>query len=286
MFETYEVARFLGLKVALYRFALGSAEWLYTSATRDVTRDGKTYLRADGVSHGALRESGSSSAKNQVTITLPYRLDPSAADLPATQPLGDVFWPWAPTGRVLVTVMTTHLGDVDEEVVVEWMGRAVAPKFDGSKLELVCDASYRAAGVSGDVRRIQRACDVRIYSQGTGRCNLDPEAHKIEATLTAVSGLQLTAAEFAAAPRNLAGGFVEWTRTGGLLERRTIWGHSDDTITVNYFGPELDAGLAVVAYPGCAHNYAACQDYGNGANYPGWRDLPTTEPMARSQAWG
>ena len=44
--------------------------------------------------------------------------------------------------------------------------------------------------------------------------------------------------------------------------------------------------LAVTAYPGCAHNYAACVDYGNQANYPGWRDLPTKEPMARSQAWG
>lgn len=284
-FATYEIARFLGRKVALYRFAIGSAEWLYTSADRPVTRASKTYVRADGIQHTAVRDSGSSAAKNQVTVTMPYRLNQSAAELPVTQALGNVFWPHAPSGRVLVTISTTHLNDPDNEVAVEWLGRVVAPRFGPDRVELVCDASYRASGGTGDLRRIQRACDVRLYSQGVGRCNVDKATHAVAATLSAVSGLTLTAAAFGTAPRSLAGGFIEWTRTGGLVERRTIWGHSGSNITINYAGPELAAGLAVTAYPGCAHNFEACESYGNEANYPGWRDMPTNEPMSRSQAW-
>jgi hypothetical protein len=118
-FAAYEIARFLGRKVALYSFTIGSTEWLYTSADRPVTRASKTYLRADGIQHSAVRDSGSSAAKNQVTVTMPYRLNQSAAELPVTQALGNVFWPHAPTGRVLVTISTTHLNDPDAEVAVD-----------------------------------------------------------------------------------------------------------------------------------------------------------------------
>lgn len=285
MFEAFELSRFLNRKVALYRFAQGTLEKLYTTADQQLTIGGKTYVPARGISHTVPRETAGNPQKNQVTITAPFRLDAAAPDLPATQELGALFVPFSPTGRVLVTISTTHIGDPDQEVKVEWLGRVVGPKFNDSQVQLICDPSYRSARSSGQVRRIGRACDVPIYSQGLGLCNLIKAAHAVTATLTAVDGLQLSALAFASAPRSLAGGFVEWTRADDLVERRTIQAHTGDDITIDYAGPELEVGLDVVAFPGCAHNREACASYGNLPNYPGFANLPTQDPMPRSQAW-
>lgn len=284
-FSAFELSRFLGQKVALYRFAQGAVVWRYTSAQSAVTVGAETYTPVRGISHGAIRESAASAEKNRLTIAMPYRMDPLATDAPACQALGNVFNPWMPSERVLVTVMTLHLGDPDAETSVEWTGRVVAPSFTDTRVELVCDPSYRNPRSSGRQRRIGRACDIPLYSQGPGMCNVAKAAHAVAATLSAVSGLTLTAAAFGTAPRPLGGGFVEWTRSNGLTERRTIWSHSGTSIVINWGGPELAAALAVTAYPGCAHNLAACESYSNAVNYPGFPNLPSNDPMPRSQAW-
>lgn len=270
--------------VKLYRFSVGAAEWLFTSHPAALEIGGDSYTPARGITHTALRESSAGDGKNQVTITIPYALGTDAFDLPPTQALGSVFWPWAPSDRCLVSISLLQLADPDKEVALEWIGRVVAPSIKRGEMELTCDPSYRA-GFTGRVRRIQRPCDVPLYSQGLGMCTLDREDFAVAATLSAVSGLTLTASEFGAAPRNLAGGILTWTRSGGLVERRSIWAHEGSSITINYAGAELAAALEVVAYPGCAHNYEACQAYANEANYPGWRSMPTNEPMSRSQTW-
>ncbi|MBB1061878.1 phage BR0599 family protein [Marilutibacter spongiae] len=286
MFEDLELSRFFGRKVALYLFKRGAVEHRFTSRDRDLTIGGETYVAARGISHSEIRQTAASPQKNQLTVTVPYRMDPNAADQPVTQVLGDWFNPYPPGERVLVTVMTTHLGDPDEQVNVEWLGRVLGPKFTDTTLELACDPSYRNARTSGRQARIGRNCDVPVYSQGEGMCNLDKAAHEVPATLSAVAGLALTAPAFAAAPRNLGGGFIEWTRLDGLTERRTIWSHAGDTVVVNFGAADLAIGLDLSAYPGCAHNSEACDSYGNGVNYPGYKNLPTSDPLPRSQAWG
>lgn len=284
-FSVFELGRFGSRKVALYRFAQGAVAWRYTSAQAAVVIGSETFTPVRGIAHTEVRESASSPQKNQLTVTMPYRLNPAATDKPPCQALGDVFNPFVPSERILVTVMTTHLGDPDAEVNVEWMGRVVGPKFADAKLELVCDPSYRNPRSAGAQRRIGRVCDVPLYSQGLGLCNVSKAVHEVAATLTAVSGLTLTAAAFGTAPKPLLGGMLEWTRANGLLETRTIWSHSGTSIVVNWGGPELAVGKAVKAYPNCPHNVAGCASFGNEANYPGWPNLPSEDPLPRSQAW-
>jgi hypothetical protein len=283
MFDTFELSRFFGRKVALYRFTRGSIVWRFTSADRDRVVGGQTYLSARGISHTEIRESVSSTQKNQVTVTLPYRLDVTADDLPVTQSLGDNWMPYPPSQRIFVDILTQHVDDPDAETRVEWMGRVVGPSFTDTELKLTCDPSYRTGKIAGTGRRWLRGCGVPLYSQGIGMCNLDKATQALPATLSAVSGLQLTAAAFATAPLNLAGGFLEWTRSDGLLEERTI--HTGDAIVIDYGALDLAAALAVTAYPGCEHNLTACGVRGNSINYPGYKDLPTEDPMPRSQAW-
>lgn len=285
MFSVFELGRFGSRKVALYRFAQGAVAWRYTSHTSEVTVGAEVFVPVRGISHGEVRESAASPQKNQLPIKMPYRINPAATDAPPCQDLGDQLYPYAPSQRVLVTVMTRHLGDPDNETNVEWLGRVVGSKLNDTSMELTCDPSYRSPRSSGRQRRIGRVCDVPLFSQGMGMCNLAKEPHAVAATLTAVNGLTLSAAAFNTAPRPLEGGFIEWTRTNGLVEKRTIWAHLGTDIVINYGGPELAAALEVTAYPSCAHNLAACTDYGNEENYPGFVNLPSEDPMPRSQAW-
>lgn len=285
MFSLYELSRFLGLKVAFYRFTLGVNVWRFTSADRDLPIGAELFLSCPGIEHTALRESVSSARKNQVTVTLPYRIDPNAIDPPISQSLGDNWFPYPPGDRVLLDILTMHYGDPDAEVNAEWRGRVLGPVFTDTELKLTCDPSFRSSKATGADLSWMRGCGIPHYSQGRNMCNLAKELHAVPATLTAVTGLQLTAAAFGTAPRNLAGGFVEWTRTDGLLEKRTVRAHTGTAIVIDYGARDLASGLVMTAYPGCSHDPAGCASYGNSINYPGYKHMPTEDPMPRSQAW-
>jgi len=363
MFEFFELSRFLARKVALYRFERDGLVLRFNSSDRDLTIAGHLYLAARGISHSAVRDTSTSDKKAQLTVTAPYLLDALADELPVTQPLGNWWRPYPPSQRVLVTVMTTHLGDPDEQVNIEWMGRVVGPSFGRTEMRLTCDPSYRSGRMSGSIPRMQRGCGVALYSRGLGMCNLNPEPLPVAAVLdavegpaisaavfqapprpftggaggavawtdvdnvlqarpivahngvtltlggephelsagaavtaytvplwflaevAAVNGLRLTSPAFAAAALSLAGGFIQWRRADGVLEVRSIMSHSGNSIGIHYGALDLAPGLVVQAYVGCAHNLPACEAHGNQINYPGFRWLPTEDPMSRSQAW-
>lgn len=106
----------------------------------------------------------------------------------------------------------------------------------------------------------------------------------VDATLAGVAGLVVSASEFAGAPLALDGGWVEWTRGDGLVELRSITGHSGEDVTLLYGAQDLATGLDVRAIPGCQQSWAACAARGNTINYGGaiykpGRD-PTQEPLA------
>lgn len=361
-FEFFELSRILGFKIALYRFQCGPVVERFTSSGRDRVVAGNLYKAARGISHTAVRESSRSDKANQVTITFPYLLDAAAPDFPVTQSLGNWWRPFPPSERVLVTVASTHLGDPDEEVNIEWIGRVIGPAYGRATMDLICDPSFRSGKMSGSIPRLQRNCGVALYSQGLGMCNLQPEPFRVvatvtavdgndvtvdaiedqprtfvggkvrwvrgedddaewhqasiitrdgntitvddagdlaeddevvlytipywfEAELTAVDGAVITAAELATAAKPLPGGMVKWTRPDGRIETRTIMSHDGSDVRLQYGGVDLASGLVVQVYPGCAHNEAACEEHGNSINYPGWKHLPTEDPMPRSMAW-
>ena len=130
----------------------------------------------------------------------------------------------------------------------------------------------------GDVTGLATGVAVTLYTVGI----------QSETTLTAVNGLQVTAPAFAASPLSLAGGWLQWTRTDGFIERRSINGHAGDTITLLYGAADLAAGLAVIAIPGCEQTWAACaarfpdpENHYGGAIYK-----PIKDPAEDSMSWG
>jgi len=280
MFKLRELSRFLGRPVQLVTFARQGVAWRYCTADRDITVGGHTYLSARGMTVSEIRDTAER-AKNNVTITVPYLVDPSAPDMPVTQPLGDNWRPYVPSDEVRVVIMSMHHDDPDAEVQTNWHGHVAQPKFRDATLDLVCAPGRMArGGWVGRAPRWSRACEVPVYSQGEGMCNLDPGAWAVPATLTGVSGLTVTAPEFVRTD-GIAwpGGYVEWTRDDGIVEMRTIKAASGQAITLDYGAADLEPGLEVIARPGCPHNWAGCSARNNTDNYGGCMTMPGKSPF-------
>ena len=108
-------------------------------------------------------------------------------------------------------------------------------------------------------------------------------------TITEVSGLQITSPVFADAPLPLMGGWAEWTRADGIVERRSITAQSGATITLLYGAADLAPGLVVTAKPGCEQTWDACVTrFGGDApnHYGGAIYKPVKNPTGDSMSWG
>lgn len=275
MFETFQLSRWHGRPVTLYRFDRQHLSWLYAAADRPIEISGDTYQMAPGMRRGGIT-SGGNDKQSELKIHVPYLLDPAADSYPPTQSLGDNWRPFTPGDEVLVTVMEAHPADPDAEIQVIWTGHVMQPVFTDTEMTLTCAPGRMGARKSGMIPRFTRNCWVPWGSQGRGMCNVNRETFAADAELTAVSGLDLTAAAFGEFPSGrLWGGFIRWERPDGLVERRDIQAHSDSTITINSAGPGVAPGLQVRVYPGCKHNEQDCRDYfDNQENYPGVKTIP------------
>lgn len=260
-----------GAPIALFRFTRGNVSWFYTSSDREETHNGDTYTPA-AISRGPIRQ-GSERAKLSITVTLP-----------ATLPVASNWRPYPSCDPVALTIFVRHVGET--QALAEWVGRTVSSKFDGAILTLTCEPSATSNRRGGALRVWQRSCGLVLYGQGTGMCNVDRSAHALPATVNTVSGLTVTAAAFSNLPGGrLAGGYIEWQRADGLVEFRTIRSHIDDSVLLDYGAADLAPGLAVTAYPGCAHNWSDCGYFDNQANYGGDLWMPGENPFDGNPVW-
>ncbi|MHB1057237.1 MAG: phage BR0599 family protein [Rhodanobacter sp.] len=249
-----------GQPLKLYTFTRASKKWRYTDADRIIFYGGNAYAPAP-ITHTQITDGGE---QNKISITL---------TLPKSLTVCDNWRPYPPADPINVTIYTQHFGETD--FLADWVGRIISPKFGDTTLALTSEPSSTMAQRAGGGRTWQRGCDLLLYSQGLGLCNVDPELHKITGTLTGAASLMLSAVEFATLPSGrLAGGYIEWTREDGLLDRRSIDTHSGSTIMVDYGGPELLPGLAFNAFPGCNQSWDDCTYYENNDNYGGELWIP------------
>lgn len=259
--EARETALLGGQPRQLFRFVLGDKSWLYTNTDAPEVFNGETYDVGRGIAHGKINEGGESK-KATVSITMPKDL-----------PVAALWRTYPPSGTVGVTIWTQHEGE--DDYVVDWVGRVVSPSFDDTKLTLSSDASRSMARRNGRGRRFQRSCDLLWGSQGVGMCNVDVEAHALDVTLDNGSGVTLQCASFLAYPSGrLAGGWIQWTRADGTLERRDIIGHIGNGVTLIYGDADLVGGLHARVYPGCGQEWSDCVYFENEDNYGGELFMP------------
>lgn len=252
-------SRFGATRIPLFRFDYQGTVWRFAQAERDITAGGYTWTAAP-ISRDPVRQT-SESAQDKVKCRMAYLRDPAAplADLPATQPIGELWHPYLPSGRVQVAFLEA-VEDGDAAPAMVWSGEVSQPAFTDVELELICTPGNNYARAANQGPRLQRACWKVPYSTGIRGCNLLPADFEVAASLTAVDGLTLTAAEFVGTAFPLLQGKLSWVRSNGWVETKTIVVHDAVAGTVRVLdgGAELAAGLAVVALPTCPGTWDAC----------------------------
>lgn len=281
-FDANETSRFLGRPVRLFVFQRQSVIWRYANSTRDVVAASNTYTAAhidrDEIQQTAER------AKDSLKIRLAYLRDPGATDLPATQALGNNWHPYIPSDPIAVTCLAWHIGDTGSPAV-EWSGIVVQPAFTDVELELTCDPGPAVASARNQGAKWQRGCWKTVYSTGVRGCNLGLGTFAVSGTVSAVTGLTVSASAFASAPLALDGGWLEWTTGAGIVERRSIMTHSGSDVTLLYGAADLAPGLAVTARPGCQNNWDACTARSNTINFGGAVYKPVKDPTGDPISW-
>jgi hypothetical protein len=254
-----------GAPLALYAFNRGAQAKYYTNADRDIVLDGKTFLaRENGVgtaiSHTEIQDGGETSSQS-ITVTMALGL--SVAD----------WWRNAPPPGETITCTIWISHEDEDDWLVEWpAGRVVQPDWTSTILSLHSEPLTTRAARAAQGVVISRGCAHTLYDDG---CGIDPAAHELPSTLTAVNALTLTATEFLALPAGrLAGGYLEFVDSQGYTVRRSIASHPGSTITIDYGHPELVASAAISVYPGCGLTWDDCLYYENTDNYLGFLYMP------------
>lgn len=238
-FDLLERGRWTGKPFHLFIFQRQGLIWRFGNLERDEVIGGETF-QAVPISRTALRDS-SESPRNNVTITMPYLLDPEADEYPVTQDFGSTWRPFSPSDRIFVTCMAMHRGD--DAPVIEWMGRVLSPKFNGTTLELLCEPTRSSGRRTGLQKRGQRACWKALGSMGLGLCNLHMGPLRITATLTDVVADMVTAAEFADPARPIVE--LQWTDEEDVVHTVSVLSQAGSTLTLATTA-EMPIGAEVV----------------------------------------
>ncbi|MET3652473.1 phage BR0599 family protein [Dyella japonica] len=284
MFKDFELSRRGGKPTHLFRFARQGKTWRFAATDRDIVVGGFTWLAAP-IAREEIKQTVET-AQDSLKVTLPYNRDANNTD-PVTQSLGDNWHPYIPSDTVAVACMATHLGDPDQEIIVEWLGQVGQPKFTDGQLELTCVTASSIGKAQRQGAKWQIACWKTVYSTGPRGCNLLKSAFSITVAVDEINGLSLSAAAFAGLDLSLAGGGLEFTDSNGLIQRLSIMAHDGSTIVLLSGAAGLAAGLTVTVYPGCQRTWAACADRDNTINYGGAIYKPVQNPYSgQSMSWG
>lgn len=173
-------------------------------------------------------------------------------------------------GEVQIIVYRQHAGFT----ITFWQGFLLSVSFDTDGIP-TCRFEPGSSDIPGvgERRRNQRLCDHILYKAG---CWVNPEAYRVDGTLTNVNGLVLTSAIFAS---KTDGWFI-----GGEIvignARRLIKAHVTNTVTITRLMPAAVIGATFRAYAGCNHAPSDCQQrFNNKLNYGGNEFLPLRNPF-------
>jgi uncharacterized phage protein (TIGR02218 family) len=243
--------------IELYRFSVGSEVFGYTNHAEEVDYNGQiyepAYVRRDSI------KGTEQIARSGIKVRL-------ARD--------------AGIAALYVGTPPTQVGQLDlyqqndANTFLIWTGRLMAPERSGSEVIFNCEPIFTSLKRAGLRAHYQTSCRHALYDHN---CTVIRDSRRTDATVTAVNGNKITAAEFGA----LASGFL----TSGYLEYgngpvlRSIVEHAGDTITLD--SPlAIEIGETVRVFDGCDHLFATCRDkFNNEENFGGFPFIPRINPF-------
>jgi uncharacterized phage protein (TIGR02218 family) len=267
-FATLETSVQDGRPIELMRVCFLTNVWCYTTSETPIVFDGDTFLPLP-IKHGEI-DLSSDTAKSQVTISVPEDCL-----------IGELFRVQAPPGVVTVTLFSKHV-DEDVDVKVLWKGRIVNSDWVQPWLNLTSESIISSLQRVGLRRKYCIPCPHVLYQIGSGMCNVDRAAFKVDGVVGTISGTTISSAGFVVADDDLfAGGYAEWINADtGYAEKMMIkTSDHSGTIVVTSQPRGLVAGMTMSVYPGCDHTQAACARFNNSLNYGGMPFIPLKNPF-------
>lgn len=259
--------------IELYKFVHDADEWHQTSGDEAVTYLGDDYEPTPIGRRGEI-EQGEEINRANLPLTVAH-----------DHPVVDLFRGQAPDTTVSITIYR----QTDAGTAVIYKGRVSGTGGSGSERILECESIFSTLRRPGLRAHFSKLCRHALYHGG---CPVDPDAVKVVALCTAVSGVTITVPDASdEADGWYLGGMVAF---GGVL--RYVTGHSGSTLTLTrpligladavanagwgkswgrYWG-----GSYVAIYPGCDRALDTCRNkfnvvIDNGGFY--W--LPSRNPL-------
>lgn len=258
--------------VVLYRFFADFdgtvVSWRYTSFLDAITSNSQVFA-PQAINHGAIRRAGRAD-REEVQITTWYA--------PGT--------PWArlfpnSLGRPLwVEISECDLAAPNDATVI-FTGRVQRPEFSGRTVTLRCASWLDALATQIPRADIAPRCNWQLFGVG---CGLDRTIYRVTATISAMSGNELTITAAGLAGRAahwFAGGYLD-VGTGDQLETRTVLSSTaasgnDVTVRLNLPLSLATVGASVRIHPGCDKTAETCAvKYSNFVNWGGFRHVPAS----------
>jgi uncharacterized phage protein (TIGR02218 family) len=265
-YNTFAVANETGRELALYEFRHGTTYYRFTTADRDIVYASNTYA-AIPISDQGISQVGAADDGGGLKVTLPVE-----------QAVAQLFRATPPSETVWLRVRRMQFGD--SEAPVYWYGSVVSfIQKDEVTAELSC-LNIGATLLRGGLRNCwTKTCGHVLFGPGCSR-GLDKADFEIAATITAVDGLNFSAAAIGGQPSAwFDGGWVEWPVTGGV-ERRMITRTSGSQAEVLTTTDGLTVGLAVSLFPGCDLSAPTCDGkFNNIVNMGGAPNLVGRSPF-------
>lgn len=268
-YSEFETSNAGGRPVALYSFQYGNSYWYYCTADEDQTVAGMTYL-AQAISDEGVTQGGSD--QNDLQI-----------DTQSNHPVAVLFRNTQPSGKIWLEVRRWHIGDADDETPLLWSGTVVnATLVDKATVRLSC----RSLGGSYDRQGLRlawgRMCPHVLYGIG---CNVNGSNEKADHAypdeIAGLDGVRFSVTNPFTPPAegSFTGGFLEWVRPDGSVDRKGIEAQNGNDFLVFGSTDGLEIGTAITLYPGCPRNTTGCNLFGNLANYGGFPHLPGKSPF-------
>lgn len=269
-YEAHEISEEDGEPIALYEFRYGNTYWRYSTSDEDFTLGFDDALQPKVWKALAITDEGvTQGGGDQNDLTINTQID---------MPIARLFRNTQPSGKVWLSVRRWHKGDPSTETPLQWSGTVVnAIGIDEATVALSCRSLGGTYDRNGLRLAWDRMCPHPLYGVG---CFVNKALHQYPRTIATLDGISFTCtAHTEPLEGTFSGGFMEWSREDGSLERRGIESQVGNHFTVLGLTDGLEVGQAVTIYPGCPRNTTGCKAFNNLPNYGGFPHIPGKSPF-------
>jgi len=263
-FDQLESSQRLSQPVELYTFAIGAEEFFYTSSEDLITVDGIDYEPEPGLQRTSVKQ-GRDSGKGSIQVRLP-----------ATNPFA-VKWqlraPGLPGSVTVVRVQRDESPSIGTTLALEFFGTVRNVGFPDEGLEAVIETASLEAARNRSVPRYGFSAQCNHFLYGPG-CNVDPNLHKVSASVTAENGAEITVPGTSAFPTQFIAGYV---KPQGVSDFRLIVDQVGDVLTLDLPFKQPVLSTMVDTFKGCDHviDSDCLNVFGNVIEFGGWPFIPS-----------